>query len=170
MHRFVRVLQQQLAANDLPPGSMIIAELPVPPAVYRQLRSHAEAAGQTPTQFMGSILTAAAGRTPGPALRRQTSKVGAGCGNAARPVLCGGCPVMDIPTAIRGGDRAASITPDARGIDRSSSSWTITCAYLPTCTTAPDPAALDYHSVPVRPRPTRPAEAVRIPPRCPRIA
>ena len=34
-----------------------------------------------------------------PALRRQTSKVGAGCGNAARPVLCGGCSVMGIPTA-----------------------------------------------------------------------
>src|SRR3974377_1460 len=34
------------------------------------------------------------------ALCRQTSKVGAGCGNAARPVLCGGCPVMGIPTAI----------------------------------------------------------------------
>src|SRR6516164_2683309 len=37
----------------------------------------------------------------GQLLRRQTSKVGAGCGNAARPVLCGGCPVMGIPTAIR---------------------------------------------------------------------
>src|SRR5260370_37705363 len=35
-----------------------------------------------------------------PALRRQTSKAGAECGNAARPVLCGGCPVMGIPTAI----------------------------------------------------------------------
>jgi|SRR6516165_3873490 hypothetical protein len=32
MDRFVRVLQQQLATNDLPPGSMIIAEAPVPPA------------------------------------------------------------------------------------------------------------------------------------------
>ena len=62
MHRFVRVLQQQLAANDQPPGSMIIAEVPVPPAVYRQLRSQAEATGQAPAQFMGSILTAAAGR------------------------------------------------------------------------------------------------------------
>jgi hypothetical protein len=62
MHRFVQVLQQRLAANDLPPGSMILAEVPVPPAVYRQLRSQAEAAGQTPTQFMGSILAAAAGR------------------------------------------------------------------------------------------------------------
>jgi hypothetical protein len=62
MHRFVKVLQQQLAANDLPPGSMIIAEVPVPPAVYRRLRSQAEAAGQTPAQLMGSILTAAAGK------------------------------------------------------------------------------------------------------------
>jgi len=62
MHRFVQVLQQQLAANDLPPGSMIIADIPVPPAVYRQLRSQAEAAGQTPAQYMGSILAAAAGK------------------------------------------------------------------------------------------------------------
>jgi hypothetical protein len=58
MHRFDHAVQQQLAANDLPPGSMIIAEVPVPPAVYRRLRSQAEAAGQTPAQFMGSILTA----------------------------------------------------------------------------------------------------------------
>jgi hypothetical protein len=62
MHRFVQVLQQQLAANDLPSGSMIIAEVPVPPAVYRRLRNQAEAVGQTPAQLMGSILTAAAGK------------------------------------------------------------------------------------------------------------
>jgi hypothetical protein len=62
MHRFVQVLQQRLAANDLPPGSMIVAEVPVPPAVYRRLRSQAEAAGQTPAQLMGSILTTAAGK------------------------------------------------------------------------------------------------------------
>jgi hypothetical protein len=62
MHRFVEVLQQQLAANDLPPGSMIVAEVPVPPSVYRRLRSQAEAAGQTPAQFMASILTIAAGK------------------------------------------------------------------------------------------------------------
>jgi len=41
---------------------MIIAGVPVPPAVYRQLRSQAEAAGQTPSQLMASILAAAAGR------------------------------------------------------------------------------------------------------------
>jgi hypothetical protein len=60
MHLFVRVLQQQLAANDLPPGSMIIAEVPMPPAVYRQFRSQAETTGQTPSQLMASILIAAA--------------------------------------------------------------------------------------------------------------
>ena len=62
MHRFVEALQQQLAANDLPPGSMIIAQVPVPPEVYRQLRSQAAAAGQRPAQFMESILAVAAGR------------------------------------------------------------------------------------------------------------
>ena len=62
MHRFVQVLQQQIAANDLPPGSMIIVDVPVPPTVYRQLRSQAVAAGQTPAQFMGSILAVAAGK------------------------------------------------------------------------------------------------------------
>jgi hypothetical protein len=62
MHRFVRVVQQQLAVNELPPGSMIIAQVPLLPAVYRQLRSQAEATGQTPSQLMASVLTAAAGR------------------------------------------------------------------------------------------------------------
>jgi hypothetical protein len=62
MHRFVQVLQQQLAANDLPPGSMIIAEVPVPPAVYRRLRSQAVAVGQTPAQLMASVLATAAGK------------------------------------------------------------------------------------------------------------
>jgi hypothetical protein len=61
MHRFVQVLQQRLAANDLPPDSTIIVEVPVAPTVYRQLRSQV-AGGQTPAQFMGSILTAAAGK------------------------------------------------------------------------------------------------------------
>jgi hypothetical protein len=37
-------------------------EVPVAPAVYRRLRSQAEAGGQTPAQLMGSILTAAAGK------------------------------------------------------------------------------------------------------------
>src|ERR1700676_1537946 len=36
------------------------------------------------------------------ALRRQTPEVRAGCPNRACPDLCGGCPVMGIPTAILG--------------------------------------------------------------------
>ncbi len=36
----------------------------------------------------------------GPALCRQAPKVGARCPNWARRDLCGGCSVMDIPTAI----------------------------------------------------------------------
>ena len=59
MHGFVQVLQQQIAA-DRPPGSMIIVDVPVPPTVYRQLRSQTAAVGQTPAQFMGSILAVAA--------------------------------------------------------------------------------------------------------------
>jgi len=62
MHRFDHAVQQHLAENYLPPGSMIIAEVPLPPAVYRQLRSQAEAAGQTPSQLMASILVMAAGK------------------------------------------------------------------------------------------------------------
>jgi len=62
MHRFEQAVQQQLAENYMPPGSMIIAEVPLPPAVYRQLRSQAEAVGQTPAQLMASILAVAAGK------------------------------------------------------------------------------------------------------------
>jgi hypothetical protein len=62
MHRFDHAVQQQLAENYLPPGSMIIAEVPLPPAVYRQMRSQADAVGQTPAQLMASILAIAAGK------------------------------------------------------------------------------------------------------------
>jgi hypothetical protein len=41
---------------------MIIVDVPVPPTVYRQLRSRADAVGQTPAQFMGSILAVASGK------------------------------------------------------------------------------------------------------------
>jgi hypothetical protein len=60
IHRFEKAVQQQL--SEMPPGSMIVGNVPLPPAVCRRLRSQAEAAGQTPAQLMGSILTAAAGK------------------------------------------------------------------------------------------------------------
>ena len=38
MRQFDTVLQQQIAANTLAPGTLIIANVPLPPAVYRELR------------------------------------------------------------------------------------------------------------------------------------
>ena len=38
MRQFDTVLQQQLAANTLAPGTLIIANVPLPPAVYRELQ------------------------------------------------------------------------------------------------------------------------------------
>ena len=61
MRQFDTILQQQLAANMMPPGSVVIANVPLPPAVYRELRSQANSAGQTPAQLMAAILSRAAG-------------------------------------------------------------------------------------------------------------
>ena len=61
MRQFDTILQRQLAADVLAPGTLIVANIPLPPAVYRELRSQAAKAGQKPTQFMAVILTRAAG-------------------------------------------------------------------------------------------------------------
>jgi hypothetical protein len=61
MRQFDTILQRQLAANMMPPGSLIIANVPIPPAVYRALRSQAASTGQTPAQLMTAILSRAAG-------------------------------------------------------------------------------------------------------------
>jgi hypothetical protein len=61
MRQFDTILQRQLAANMMPPGSPIIANVPIPPAVYRALRSQAASTGQTPAQLMTAILSRAAG-------------------------------------------------------------------------------------------------------------
>jgi hypothetical protein len=42
--------------------AVIIVDVPVVPTVYRQLRIRSDAVGQTPSQFMGSILAVAAGK------------------------------------------------------------------------------------------------------------
>ena len=61
MRQFDTILQRQLAADMLAPGTLIVANIPLPPAVYRELRSQAAKVGQKPTQFMAVILTRAAG-------------------------------------------------------------------------------------------------------------
>src|SRR5262245_5843980 len=62
MRQFDAILRQQLAAETMPQGSLIIANVPLPPAVYRELRSQAATADQTAAQLMAAILTRAAGR------------------------------------------------------------------------------------------------------------
>ena len=62
MRQFDTILRQQLAADTMPQGSLIIANVPLPPAVYRELRSQAAAANQTPAQFMAALLARAAAK------------------------------------------------------------------------------------------------------------
>ncbi len=61
MNQFDSILQQQLAADRPAPGTLIIANVPLPPAVYRELRSQAAKVDQSPAQLMAAILSRAAG-------------------------------------------------------------------------------------------------------------
>jgi hypothetical protein len=62
MHRFDRVLMQQVVANTMPPDSSIITNVPLPPAVYQRLSNQAKASGQKTVDFLAAILTSAAGQ------------------------------------------------------------------------------------------------------------
>ena len=62
MRQFESVLERQIAANMMPAGSLIIANVPLPPDVYRELRSQAAASNQSTAQLMTAILTRAAGK------------------------------------------------------------------------------------------------------------
>ena len=62
LRQFDAILRQQLAADTMPQGSLIIANVPLPPAVYRELRSQAADANQSPAQFMAAILARAVAR------------------------------------------------------------------------------------------------------------
>ena len=61
LRQFDNVLQQQLVANMRAPGTLIIANVPLAPAVYRELRSQAAKGNLSPAQLMAAILTRAAG-------------------------------------------------------------------------------------------------------------
>lgn len=58
--RFAALARRQVSANALPQGSLIIANVPLPPDVYSRLASQAAAQNQTIAQFMEKILTRAA--------------------------------------------------------------------------------------------------------------
>jgi hypothetical protein len=62
MRQFDAIVQRQLATNIMPSGSLIIASVPLPPAVYHELRSQAATVDQTPAQLMTAILSRAAGK------------------------------------------------------------------------------------------------------------
>jgi hypothetical protein len=62
IHQFDTILQQQLAGNVMPQGTLILATVPLPPPVYNELRSQAAQAGQSPAQLMTAILSRAAGK------------------------------------------------------------------------------------------------------------
>jgi hypothetical protein len=62
MHQFDSVLEQQIAANMMPAGTLIIANVPLPPDVYREFGRQAVTSDQTTAQLMAAILTRAAGK------------------------------------------------------------------------------------------------------------
>jgi hypothetical protein len=62
MHQYDNVLERQIAANMMPAGTLIIANVPLPPDVFRELRRQAAVSNQTPAQLMTAILTRAVGR------------------------------------------------------------------------------------------------------------
>jgi hypothetical protein len=62
MREFQSVLERQIAANMKPAETLIIANVPLPPDVFRELRRQAFVSNQTPAQLMAAILTRAAGK------------------------------------------------------------------------------------------------------------
>jgi hypothetical protein len=62
MRQFDNVLERQIAANMMPAGTLIIANVPLPPDVYRELKRQAVVSNQTPAQLMTAILSRAAGK------------------------------------------------------------------------------------------------------------
>ena len=62
MRQFDGVVQQQVAANTLAPGTVIIASVPLPADVYEELRGQAALSHQTAAQLMAAILARAAGK------------------------------------------------------------------------------------------------------------
>ena len=62
MRQFDNVLERQIAANMMPAGTLIIANVPLAPDVYRELKRQAVSSNQTTAQLMAAILTRAAGR------------------------------------------------------------------------------------------------------------
>jgi hypothetical protein len=62
IRQFESIVERQVAANMMPAGTLIIANVPLPPDVYRELKRQAVVSSQTTSQLMAAILTRAAGK------------------------------------------------------------------------------------------------------------
>jgi hypothetical protein len=62
MRQFTGVLEREIALDRMPAGGPIIARVPLPPDVYRELRAQAGLSHMTTGQLMAAILARAAGR------------------------------------------------------------------------------------------------------------
>jgi hypothetical protein len=62
MRQFDSLLERQIAANMMPAGTQIIANVPLPPDVFRELKRQAVSSNQTTAKLMAAILTTAAGK------------------------------------------------------------------------------------------------------------
>ena len=62
MREFDSVLERHIAADIVSPGTLIIANVPLPPDVYRELKRQAVTSDQTPARLMAAILMRAAGK------------------------------------------------------------------------------------------------------------
>jgi hypothetical protein len=64
LRQFDSILEHQIAANMMPARTLMIANVPPPPDVYRELMRQAVSSDQTTAHLMAAILTRAAGKQP----------------------------------------------------------------------------------------------------------
>ncbi len=65
VRKFASIVTRQLSWDVGPQETAVLAQVPLSPAAYRSLREMADAAGQTPSQYMAALLTKAAGAVDG---------------------------------------------------------------------------------------------------------
>lgn len=59
---FDKLVQQMVAANAMMGDTRIIANIPLPPAIFDRLAQAAREKGETPATYMGALLVQAAGK------------------------------------------------------------------------------------------------------------
>jgi hypothetical protein len=62
MRQFTGVLEREIAVESVPAGRSIVAHVPLPPDVYRELRARAAVSQVTAAHLMADILARAVGK------------------------------------------------------------------------------------------------------------